>query len=382
MACAHRARVGLVVSLIQAEQLLLNDGRLVPGWVRIRANAVVEVGQGPAPAHADLHVPLLSPGFVDMHCHGGGGAAFGSPDADDVSVAASVHLLHGTTTVIASLVTAAEEDLHQQVTRLAGLAARGVVAGIHLEGPWLSPLHAGAHDPGHLRTPDPGEIAALVRAADGHLRMVTLAPELDGGTDAVVQLARAGVAVAVGHTDADGPQLRAAVDSGASVVTHLCNAMRPIHHRDPGPVVEALADPRLTVEVIVDDLHVHPDVVNLVQRSARSQVALVTDAMAAAGAGDGSYTLGGLAVEVRHGAARLVEGGSIAGSTLTMDRAVRTAVRAGWTTAAALTAATRTPARALGLSAGTIQAGRPADLVALDEGLNVLFVMRGGDFLS
>lgn len=367
-----------MASLIVAERLLLPDGRLVPGWVRVREGLVVETGTGARPGPADLSVPVLSPGFVDVHCHGGGGASFSSSDPDDPSVAASTHLRHGTTTLLASLVTAGEDELREQVVRLAELAARGVVAGIHLEGPWLSPLHRGAHDPAQLRSPDPGEVDALLHAADGHLRMVTLAPELDGGTEAVGRLVRAGVTVAVGHTDADGPQLRAAVDAGASVVTHLCNGMRPIHHRRPGPVVEALADPRLTVEVIADGVHVHPDVVDLVRRSARSQVALVTDAMAAAGGEDGRYTLGRLEVEVRHGVARLVEGGSIAGSTLTMDRAVRTAVGAGWPVAAALTAATSTPARAIGLCAGTIQVGRPADLVALDDELTVLRVLRGG----
>lgn len=371
-----------MVSLIQADRLLLPDGSLAPGWVRLDDGLIAEVGTGDAGATPDLHAPVLGPGFVDIHCHGGGGASFASTDFTEVARAAATHLRHGTTTLIASLVTAGTEQLAAQVTTLAEATEQGIVVGIHLEGPWLSPLHKGAHDPAHLRLPDPAELAVLLPAARGHLRMVTLAPELPGSEEVTAELVRAGVVVAVGHTDADEVQLRAAVDRGARVVTHLCNAMRPIHHRSPGPVVEALGDDRLTVEVIADGMHVHPTVLDLVGRSARSRVALVTDAMAAAGEGDGRYTLGSLEVTVEDGVAHLADGETIAGSTLTMDRAVQTAVDAGWSLATTLRAATQVPAHALGLPAGEVEVGRPADLVALDDDLAVTAVLRRGKLVT
>ncbi len=252
------------------------------------------------------------------------------------------------------------------------------MAGLHLEGPWLSPQHLGAHDPDLVHPPTAQEVERLLEAAQGQLRMVTLAPELPGAMETISTLRQAGVVVAVGHTDCDADQLRAAVRAGASVVTHLCNAMRPIHHRDPGPITAALATPGLTVELIVDGVHIHPDVVALLHRASRARVALITDAMAAAGCGDGAYQLGGQAVEVTDGTARLTGGGSIAGSTLTLDRALRTAHRAGVPVEAAAVAATRTPAATLGLPQGQLRPQAPADLLALDEALLPVAVWHRG----
>ena len=283
---------------------------------------------------------------------------------------------------MASLVTAAPDDLLRQVETLVPLAREGEIAGVHLEGPWLSPLHRGAHDPELLRPPTRDEIEALLRAAEGHLRMVTIAPELPGALEAITLLREAGVTVAVGHTDCDADGLREAVRAGAGVVTHLCNAMRPIHHRDPGPIPAALAEPELTVELIVDGVHVHPDVVTLLQRGARARVALVTDAMAAAGCPDGAYQLGGLAVSVVDGVARLEDSDALAGSTLTLDRAVRTAHAAGVPLVDAVVAATLTPARALGLDRGALVPGAPADLLVLGEDLVPTSIWREGKLLT
>lgn len=366
--------------IVAGERLLGPDGSFGPGWVRIdpARGVVAEVGTGPSPGAAESTWPYVVPGLVDIHCHGGAGASFATTDPDEARAALALHRRHGTTSVVASLVTAAADDLRRQVDTLVPLAEAGEIAGIHLEGPWLSPRHRGAHDPDLLRQPDGAEVEQLLHAGRGHLRMVTIAPELPGAPEVIGLLREAGVTVAVGHTDCDADGLRDAVRAGASVVTHLCNAMRPIHHREPGPVTAALAEEGLTVELIVDGVHVHPEVVALLHRASRARVALVTDAMAAAGCADGAYTLGGLGVDVVDGVARLRGGDALAGSTLTLDRAVRTAHAAGLPLADALVAATRTPARALGLDRGTLLPGRPADVVALDEQLAPVAVWRAG----
>lgn len=362
--------------LFSADRVLWPDGSLSRGWIETAAGVIVGTGQGDPARSGDRHCAVLSPGYVDIHCHGGGGHTFATTDPDEARSAAQAHHRAGTTTVLASLVSDTPRTLLAQVRALAPLVHERVLGGIHLEGPWLSPLHHGAHDPTVLRAPDPAEIDTLLEAGAGAIRMVTLAPELPGGMDAVRRLAGAGVVVAVGHTDVDGAQLRAAVDAGATVVTHLCNAMRPIHHRHPGPVVTALGEERLCVELIVDGVHVHDDVVDLIARSARSRLLLVSDAMAAAGAPDGRYELGAMAVDVVDGVARTTDSGSIAGSTLRLAMAVRRAIGAGVPRADALLAATSSPARALGLEAGALTLGAPADLIGLDEDAQVQWVLR------
>lgn len=362
-------------ALLASPQVLWPDGTLRPGWVAVSDGRITEVGFGTPPGTPDLEAPVLSPGMVDMHCHGGAGKTFATTEATEAAGVVAAHLTRGTTSIMASLVTAEIDELEEQIRTLVPLAQEGAIIGIHLEGPWLNEDHCGAHDPDLLRAPDPADIDRLVQAGGGHLRMVTLAPELPGALAATEQLRRAGVVVALGHTDADADQFRAGVAAGASVVTHLCNGMRPMHHRSPGPVVAALADPRLTVEVVADGVHIHPAVLDLVHRSAHSRVALITDAMSAALVGDGDYRLGGLDVEVVDGVARLADGGSIAGSTLTLDRAVRTAVGSGFHPAGALTAATRSPARALGLSDGVIEVGAAARLLAWEPDLRLTRVL-------
>lgn len=356
-----------------------------PGWVHLTADRVAEVGSGEPSRPADLVFPdaTIAPGFVDAHVHGGGGLAFtGDPDAAAGAVAA--HRRRGTTTMLASLVTETIDDLERAVRELASLVSDGLLAGIHLEGPWLSPKHAGAHRPDLLRTPDPASIERLLDAGDGAVRMVTLAPELDGGLDAVRRLTSAGVVVAIGHTDATYDMTRAALDAGASVGTHLFNAMRGVHHREPGPVVALLEHPDAYVELISDGVHLHPAVLAHAARTKPQLSVLVTDAMAAAAAEDGDYRLGPMEVQVRDGVARLASSGAIAGSTLTMARAVRhTATVVGLPLEEAIRSATATPARLLGLSrAGSLHPGSWADLVVLDEGLVVQRVMRRGAWVD
>lgn len=371
------------MTVIAAGAVVL-DGRVHrPGWLAVHDGRITDCGSGPVRADADFADATVVPGFVDLHCHGGGGVSY----ADDPDRAAALHASHGTTGGLASLVTAAPETLLAQVHTLAAATRRGVLDGIHLEGPWLSRLHCGAHDSSQLRAPTDAEADALLLAGGGTIRMVTLAPELPGAIAAIRRLVDAGVVVAVGHTDASYELTQEAVDAGATVGTHLFNAMRALHHREPGPVPVLLSDPRVSVELIADGVHLHAGVIrHVVATAGPDRVALITDAMAAAGVGDGTFTLGGLDVDVDDGVARLHGTTTIAGSTATMDRLFATAVRLLGADDAALTDAVRmtssTPARILGLHrAGVLAAGRDADLVVLDRDWQVSRVMRRGAWL-
>ncbi|MCV7191618.1 N-acetylglucosamine-6-phosphate deacetylase [Mycolicibacterium brumae] len=383
--------------LLTAETVLTGWELLRPGWIEIDGEQILGVGAGTPPRRAeparDLGAVTVVPGFVDTHVHGGGGASFaaeGGADTADESVvaAAQFHLRHGTTTLVASLVTATPADLLEQTARLARLTRAGVIAGVHLEGPWLSAARCGAHDPQLLRDPDPAELDRVLDASGGAVRMVTLAPERRGALEAIRRVVAGGAVAAVGHTDADYAQTRAAVDAGATVATHLFNAMRPIHHREPGPVVALLEDPRVTVEVIGDGVHVHPALYRQVCAVAGgNRVSLMTDAMSAAGMPDGSYRLGALDVRVSGEVARLAGTDTIAGSTATMDAVFRFAVEnAGLPRDDALLQAVRqssiNPARALGLPDGGLSARAVADLVVLDPRLRVSAVMRSGRWVS
>ena len=395
--------------LITADRIVTGSGVLGPGWLQVTGSMLTAIGQGAPPAAAGSdeataavatsadHEPggrhaalralgdvTIVPGFVDMHTHGGGAGAF--PDASEPGSRAAVelHRKHGTTTLIASLVSAHPADLLRQVEVLGEQVQDGLIAGIHLEGPWLSSLRCGAHEPSALRAPDRLEIEHVFAAAKGAVRMVTIAPELDGAIPAIRRMVQLGAVAAIGHTDASYEQAKAAIEAGASVATHLFNAMRPIHHREPGPVVAVLEDPRVTVELIVDGVHLHPALYRQVSREAGAdRVALITDAMAAAGMADGSYNLGALAVDVTAGVARVAGTDIIAGSTATMDQVFRNAVlHSGVPLDEALVMAVRqssiNPARALGLPAAGLVAGSSADLVVLNDDLRVTRVLRAG----
>jgi N-acetylglucosamine-6-phosphate deacetylase len=380
--------------LVRNASLVLPDGVLDQGWLLVedgRITGVAAAGQpepvvSPETAVYDLAGRHVLPGFVDMHVHGGGGAAFSAGDADQALVAARFHLGHGTTTIMASTVTGSMAEIEHHIGELSGLVQDGILAGIHLEGPFISKARCGAHDPGLLRAPARTDVSRLLRAGDGTVRMVTLAPELEGGLDAVRLLTESGVIAAVGHTDATYAQTREAIELGAPVGTHVFNAMRPVHHREPGPVTALLEQEQVLCEVVNDGLHVHPSVVSLMFAAAGAhRIALITDAMVAAGVGDGEYQLGALTVQVRDGEARLTDGDSLAGSTLTMDRALRNAVRlAGVPLADAAISASLTPARALGIAdrVGSLETGKQADLVVLDGDLRVVSVMQRGAWVD
>ncbi|MFD6292812.1 N-acetylglucosamine-6-phosphate deacetylase [Streptomyces anthocyanicus] len=357
----------------------VHGGRLIVDGTRIA---------GSAPENAptvDLRNHYVVPGFVDMHNHGGGGASFTSGTVEEILQGIRTHRAHGTTTLVASTVTGDMDGLAQRAGLLSELAEQGDIAGVHFEGPFISPCRKGAHSEKLLRDPDPSEVRKLIDAARGQARMVTLATELPGGIDSVRLLVEHGVIAAIGHTDATYEQTVEAIDAGATVATHLFNAMPVLGHRTPGPIAALLEDERITVELINDGVHLHPASLQLAfHHAGGGRVAFITDAMDAAGFGDGRYMLGPLEVEVADGVARLVEGGSIAGSTLTLDRAFKRAVTVDRLPVEDVVAAiSANPARQLGLydRVGSLEPGKDADLVVLDSAFEVKGVMRRGEWL-
>ncbi|MFV2120899.1 N-acetylglucosamine-6-phosphate deacetylase [Streptomyces sp. Act-28] len=372
--------------VLAGARVVLPTGVVEGGRVAVEGARITDDSAVPADAPAlDLAGHWLVPGFVDLHNHGGGGASFTSGTLDEVLRGIRTHRAHGTTTLVASTVTGDMDFLAHRAGELAELAEQGDIAGIHFEGPFISPCRKGAHSETLLRDPDPAEVRKLVDAARGHARMVTLATELPGGVDSVRLLVEHGVIAAIGHTDATYEQTVEAIDAGATVATHLFNAMPALGHRSPGPIAALLEDERVTVELINDGTHLHPAALELAFRHAgAARVAFVTDAMDAAGFGDGIYHLGPLEVEVRQGVARLVEGGSIAGSTLTLDTAFRRAATVdGLPVEAIVQALSTNPAKLLGLDdrIGSIEPGKDADLVVLDEEFTLKGVMRKGEWV-
>ncbi|MFJ9475437.1 N-acetylglucosamine-6-phosphate deacetylase [Streptomyces mirabilis] len=358
---------------------VVDDGRVIVDGTRI-------AGSAPSSARTlDLSGHWLVPGFVDLHNHGGGGASFTSGTVEEVLRGVHTHRLHGTTTLVASTVTGDMDGLAQRAGLLSELAEQGDIAGIHFEGPFISPCRKGAHSEELLRDPDPAEVRKLIDAARGRASMVTLATELPGGIDSVRLLAEHGVIAAIGHTDATYEQTVEAIDVGATVATHLFNAMPTLGHRTPGPITALLEDERITVELINDGTHLHPAALQLAfHHAGADRVAFITDAMDAAGFGDGRYRLGPLEVEVSEGVARLVEGGSIAGSTLTLDRAFQRAVTVDRLPVEDIVAAlSANPARLLGLydRVGSLEPGKDADLVVLDAEFALKGVMRRGEWV-
>jgi N-acetylglucosamine-6-phosphate deacetylase len=378
--------------VLRARSVLTPVQALRNGFVVVDAGRIVEVGEGlppPVGTVVDLGDRALVPGFVDLHVHGGGGAQTNGADPESVEQAvratAVTHARTGTTALVATTVSDTEARL---TAALEGVAAavrsgsgRGAeVLGAHLEGPWLSPGRAGAQEPAHLRPPTAGELDRLLAAAVGTLRMVTLAPEVPGALDVIRAAHRAGVLVSIGHTQATFAEAAAAFDAGARHVTHLFNAMPPLLHRAPGPAGAALADSRVTVEVIADGQHLHPAVLAVAAASAGRRLVAVTDAISATGLPEGRHVLGRSEVVVRDGRVTLADAPqTLAGSVLTMDRAVATLVAAGVPLVDAVTAATLTPAGALGIGhKGRLVPGADADLVVLDGGLLAVATVVAG----
>ncbi|MFJ9035083.1 N-acetylglucosamine-6-phosphate deacetylase [Streptomyces sp. NPDC102406] len=371
---------------------IVTDGRVVVDGTKIADGDTSLLRRSREPGGVPEGVPAVDltghwvvPGFVDMHNHGGGGASFTSGTVEEILKGVHTHRLHGTTTLVPSFVTGETDFLTQRAGLLSELAEQGEIAGIHFEGPFISPCRKGAHDETLLRDPDPAEVRKLVDAARGKARMVTLATELPGGIDSVRLLAEQGVIAAIGHTDATYEQTVEAIDAGATVATHLFNAMPPLGHRAPGPIAALLEDERITVELINDGTHLHPAALQLAfHHKGGERVAFITDAMDAAGFGDGRYMLGPMEVEVKDSVARLVEGGSIAGSTLTLDRAFKRAATVDRLPVEDIVrAVSANPARLLGIddTVGSLEPGKDADLVVLDAEFELKGVMRKGEWL-
>jgi N-acetylglucosamine-6-phosphate deacetylase len=376
------------VTLLVNARVVTPDHVFSPGWVSVAGPLIESVGAGDPPRGADPVQDIaglwLVPGFVDLHVHGGGGASMTNGDAEQILRAVQFHRRHGTTRTLVSLVTAPLDAMLAAAAAVAELVENETpgIAGCHLEGPFLSRARCGAQDPASLLDPDLDLLDRLLAAGRGTIRMVTVAPELPGALKIIEQTVTSGAVAAIGHTDATYAEAVAGIEAGARVATHLFNGMRPLHHRDPGPVAALLEHPEVVCELIVDGLHLAPAMIRLVARAAGPErMALITDAISAAGMGDGDYDLGPMQVRVVEGRAALLDGDTIAGSTLTMDQAFRRAVReAALPIDSAVQAASATPARVLGLSArlGSIAPGREADLVVLDDRLDLVAVMAGG----
>jgi len=373
-----------MTTVLHGARKLDAHGQVDDFWMLIDGDTIVSTGSGRHPDAdeiVDVDGAWLTPGFIDLHGHGGGGHSFDNGSAE-ILEALATHRVHGTTRSVVSLVANPLASLRTSLSAVADLAeVDPLILGSHLEGPFLASERRGAHNPDFLREPQPLEVEELIGAARGTLRQLTIAPELPNALEAIDVLVEAGVVVAVGHTEATFAQTQEAFNRGARLLTHAFNAMPGIHHRAPGPVVAAFEDERVTIEIVLDGEHVHPEVAALAFASAPGRVALVTDAMAAAGSVDGDYRLGSLNVTVRGGLAVLSGTQTIAGSTLTQDAALHCAItRAHVSPADAVAALTLTPARVLGLEHrhGLLAPGYAADAVFLDHDWRVTQVWAAG----
>ncbi|MFP5022910.1 N-acetylglucosamine-6-phosphate deacetylase [Pseudonocardia phyllosphaerae] len=394
------------MSLRTLRGTVVTDGRRLPDTVvTIDGDRIVDVvpaARRPGPPE-QLPPPseqLLLPGLVDVHNHGAAGHGFPDATAEGALVAAEHHLAHGTTTMLASLVSAPAATLTERIATLRPLVERGALAGIHLEGPFLAVARCGAHDPAAIVPGDPALLDALLTGAAGTVASMTLAPETAHYADLLAVLAEHGVLPSLGHTDADARTTTAGIEraGGARLsATHLFNAMPPVHHRAPGPVMACLAAAardELVVELVADGVHLAPETVaSVFDLVGPDRIALITDALAAAGMTDGRYRLGSMDVRVHDGIARLAPrtdptgepedpaARPIAGGTARMVDVVAGTVRdAGVSLEDAVLAATRTPARLLGLGheIGSLAPGFRADVLVTDAALRPVEVLRAG----
>ena len=336
-------------------------------WIDIRDGLIHEIGDGPHSSAERKFSGTLIPGFIDIHCHGGGGFYFSNPHPDLIAIAINIHRQAGTTTQYASLVTADLDQLKAQIEALIPFVRSGDLAGIHLEGPYLSRAKCGAHAPELLRAPHLEEIKTLVTWGQGTIAMVTIAPELEGALDSIAWLASQGIVAAIGHSDADADTARAAIDAGAKIVTHFTNAMAKMVGGQ-SMATEVLEDSDISLELINDGTHVPVDVIEVLKKNAMDRTILVTDAMSAAGGNDGKYLIGDLEVEVKNSIARLVTNGALAGSTLTMERAFINFVnKDGVNIVDAVHASSTRASQVFGLKdVGSLSVGKKADILHFD----------------
>jgi N-acetylglucosamine-6-phosphate deacetylase len=389
----------LAETLIAAERIVpaspgSSPGIISPGYVVVRDGYVAAVGPGQPPRTPDVRMSsgVLVPGFVDLQVNGYFGVELDAAHAAGWRTVTSRLPETGTTAFVPTFITAPVPQLAEALRAAAGLApdlagspaAGARVLGVHLEGPFISPQRAGAHNKEWMTEPTADAVTELLDAGAGILRLVTLAPELPGALDAIKRLDAAGILVSVGHSDATAAQVTAAVGAGARMVTHLFNAQRPMHHREPGVTGQALADPRLVSGLIADFEHVVGSVCAIAFAAAPGRICLVTDAAACAGMPPGRYVLGGRPIELPpgDGVPPVRTDGTLAGSALRMDRAVANMVSVGVSLPVAVAAATRIPADLIGRpELGRIAPGGPADLAWLDDDLKARATWVAGDLV-
>jgi N-acetylglucosamine-6-phosphate deacetylase len=347
------------------------EGVLVPGDVAISDGSVADVALGRRSGRG-----IAVPGFVDLQVNGFGGVDFATADADGYRRAGEALLETGVTAFQPTFVTAPEPDLVAALHEIPAEPIGPRILGAHLEGPFLSPERLGAHLASARRDPHRALLSRLLDA--GPVTQMTLAPELEGALKVIDVLHERGVVVSCGHSDATAAEAAAAFERGVRTVTHLFNAMRPFSHRDPGLAGAALARDDVVVQVILDGHHLADETAKVVWKAAAGRVAIVTDAMAATGVGDGRYRLGGVEVDVHDGVARRAEDGVLAGSVTTMLDGIRKLHALGAPLPEAIAAATSVPARVTGRVAGVLRAGGDADVVILDDRLEIRAVFVGG----
>jgi N-acetylglucosamine-6-phosphate deacetylase len=351
----------------------LVDGQRIPGDVEVRDGLVVAVG-----LQGQTGVGLAAPGLVDLQVNGFAGVDLLDADSDGYAHVGAALLETGVTAYLPTFITSPEERVVAALERVSTLDVSGPrILGVHLEGPFLSTRRLGVHQAEWRRDPDPALLNRLLAA--GPVRLMTLAPELPGADDLIDRLVAAGVVVSIGHTDATAEVAQAAFRRGVRTVTHLFNAMPPLGHREPGVAGAALASPDVVVQVIADRIHVAEDILRIVLAAAPDRLALVTDAMAGAGEGDGTYLLGEVPVIVSDGVARRKDG-ALAGSVLTLIEAVRNLHELGAPLERAIAAASSVPASVIGQSdVGRLTVGGPADIIVLDDNLELIRVLVRGE---
>ena len=353
--------------IIQAKSAVINGKIENDQSIHINKGLISKIVPGVSKSAGITVDDILIPAFVDIHCHGGAGSYFAAESEEEILNVINFHREHGTQTIIASLVSAEVRDLKLQIRRLLPFFENGSIAGIHLEGPYISHARCGSHDPLALREPSIEILEEMLTLAKGAIKMVTIAPELRSAMDSIEMMVRKGIVVAVGHSNGRYEEASAALDAGATVATHFSNAMAKLPDGDRTFATALLEDPNVILEIIADGQHVDDKTINKVRDIAPGRIALITDAMSAAGCDDGAYQIGNLGVKVKNGIARLLSNGSLAGSTLTMDKAFINFMDVGATVAEASLAASTTPARALALKeVGEIKVGMKANFLTFN----------------
>ena len=372
-------------------QMVLRNSMVPSANVWISEGKIMRIETGDLPILEGDHElidgkgHLLVPGMIDVHIHGANGFNMMDGKEESIQEVSRVCASTGCTSFLATSVSSTIEDLLEMIRSVKlvqGHEAGAKIAGIHLEGPYLNPKRKGMQNEKYLRHPDLEEMKMIFEEAGSLIKMVTIAPELPGGMELISFLKEQGVIISIAHSDATYEEAKQAFSAGASHVTHCFNGMRPIHHRDPGLIVAAFEEKHVSLQAIVDNVHLHPAIIRLMHSLKGPEgMVLITDALQAMGMGDGNYIFGGHHVTVEGGIARL-EDGTLASSTVTMNEALRYTVETGISLIDAVQMASTTPATILGLQQkGEISSGFDADLVLLDEEFQVLWTMVGGQML-